>query len=122
MHQKRFDKEFCYNLDVNLGKIIARALSAYEKIVVGVPGCLTHEVVDGEVKKIRTMDEAIEYWHKLLKQMIWSFAEIGRGRPHEPRFDKCVSPDDFKQKMDKYDKKVQHGIDLFAEYYQGLWI
>lgn len=121
MHKKTFDREFCYNLDVNLAKIIARALKAYEKTVVGVPNDLCYAVVDGELKKIRTMDEAIEYWHKLLKQMIWSFKEIGKGRPHEPTM-RDLEWKDYKQQMDKYDKKVQRGIDLFAEYYQGLWI
>lgn len=122
LHKKTFDREFCYNLDVNLAKIIARALKAYEKTVVGVPNDLCYVVVDGELKKIRTMDEAIEYWHKLLKQMIWSFKEIGKGRPHEPSFSECRTPDDFRQKTDAYNKRVQRGIDLFAEYYQSLWI
>ena len=110
-----------YNLDISLGKIISKRLSAFERAAVGTPTCLYYEKIDGELKEVRTTEEACKYWHKLLKQMIWSFKEIGKGRPHEPTM-RDLEWKDYKQQMDKYDKKVQRGIDLFAEYYQGLWI
>ena len=111
-----------YNLDISLGKIISKRLSAFERAAVGTPTCLYYEKIDGELKEVRTTEEACKYWHKLLKQMIWSFKEIGKGRPHEPSFVDCESADDFRQKTDTYNKRVQNGIDLFAEYFQTLWI
>ena len=104
------------------------------------------EIVVPRLKHLRnnlnghpTNFESIEEWQDILDKMIWSFENIDKepGLVYPEGYDKRhlmhsengwtttipieqelkVSFDDAK----KHNERVQHGINLFAEYYSNLW-
>lgn len=62
---------------------------------------------------------ATKKWKESLESMLWSFEQIVG--------EQSFISDDTEEKIDvvsrygAYQAKIQHGLDLFAKYYQHLW-
>ena len=97
-----------YSLDHTLALIIAPALREFKKIDVGIWGSLLPENWTELSKRQRNVAErkAIKERDRILDKMIRAFELI---------IDDCATFDK------KVDAEIQEGLDLFAEYYRGLW-
>lgn len=110
---EKYDHKFCCNLDMNLGRIIADALKAYDKEAGAItPGWFAEQF---------GMAEGNKRWHKTLHRMIWSFEEAANGHKNAPDFHK-LSEEEYRTQMDAYEKRVHRGRFLFAEHFGDLWI
>lgn len=110
---KRYNEEQIYDLCDYLARDILNGLRAFEKHRVGVPACFCGE--DGN----RSLEEAENEWHKVLRKMIWSFEQYVRDYPDEP-FKKGYDLHSDEQKA--YYSLVEEGRHLFAKYFDNLWI
>ena len=111
--ESKYDHEFCKNLDMNLGREIAAALKVFAQETEGAPESFVLNSIG--------VGDAQKRWHEALEAMIWSFQEIANGKPGRPDPD-TLSDADFKRQLQSYNKRVQHGLALFAEHYTNLWL
>ena len=83
---------------------------------------------------------SIDEWKDILYKIEWAFKEVSENYPGENQFFKKVGPRIMKELngghvevvstgieidkdgYNKYHEQIQDGIDLFAKYFQSLWI
>lgn len=56
-----------------------------------------------------------ERWDWIMDELIWTFDQIARSEPDEPR----ISAD--KPGWEAYNARLDNGLRLFGRYYRGLW-
>ena len=110
-----------YDLGYTIAGFALPRLKRYKKLNNGIPSCLliesdgTTHFNDEEYQK-----QMEKEWDSILDCMIWSFEQIVN-LDEEPDISNCKNWEDFRNKMDIYDKKVQYGLDLFGKYFRNLW-
>ena len=93
-------EEDCWNLEVTLAKLIAPRLVKYKEInVYGYP--------------LGFKDT--EEWHEVLDKMIFSFEIVAISK------DVVDDGDNWIEKHEANNIKIQEGLDLFAKHFRSLW-
>lgn len=119
----RIDPYDTWNLDSTLAHIILPALRQLKKQKDGSPGqlfdCSHHTMEDWDSPEFKAAErkssrEGHAKWATLLDEMIWSFSQVVRWYPNEPR-----SKD--REAFDAYHDRVANGFKLFGQWYQSLW-
>lgn len=96
-------------------------LKRFKKLNNGIPGRLLVEP-DGTIHFNDTeyQEQKEKEWNTILDCIIWSFEQI-INLDEEPNINNCKNWEDFRNKMDIYNQKIQYGLDLFAKYFRDLW-
>lgn len=123
----RIDRQDIWSLDHTLALIITPALKRFKARKAGYPGSFfDHESMNGLSGKKRVQVQTAEdlkasaTWNAILDKMIWSFDQVAKNRPDEPipmGKDTLV----YRRESKAYDKRMQAGLRLFADYYGSLW-
>lgn len=92
-HTRGWDDSETWSLDHSLAKMIAPRLKQFKRIKAGAPSDITEE-----------------QWEAILDEMIEAFEWFGSD-------DRWNYGPDHNDKL----KKAQKGVELFAEWYTGLW-
>lgn len=135
-----------YSLDVVLSPIICAGIARFREVILeqhekgfgGVPGELVKELgIDSDDEK--AFESAFDHWISILDQMIYAFGENEPsitdydfsfdmkpvGEEDELRYTIDVvnqeEHDRYEAELADHNKKVQEGLDLFAQYYHSLW-
>lgn len=61
-----------------------------------------------------------EEWQRIVRKMEWSFKEQLK-KKHYPDIGKYDDNEKFAKAVEKYEAKLQEGVDLFAKYFSTLW-
>ena len=96
-------------LNSTLGSIIASYLQAFKEASAlsgATPSPFCFQRLDG--KTVICMEQAWQRWSQALDKMIWSFSEYAR-------LDSCTG-----EFPEAYRRRLQEGLDLFAEHYRHL--
>jgi len=86
-----WDDSDCWSLDHTIGKFVLPRLKRYKEITNGYPAIFND----------------IEDWHNILDKMIAGF--------------ELISNDEFYLLSNENEKIVEEALDLFRQYYRGLW-
>lgn len=110
-----------WNLDQTLAEIIHPALQKLlEDESIGIPYEICRKVaLDAEKMSEEEEKLAARLWENFIRKMIWSFNEVKEGYPGEQKLN--PSDNNFLAKSIDYKNRIQEGLNLFAEYYMGLW-
>ena len=135
-----------WSMDHTLSLIILPMLKKIKTAKDGVPGAMFTEAENqawnkGKKAADLALKRATARWQKILDDMIWSFQEIHDHRSGDigqflkdngkPRKEKRLEDGGLmiletgktldRRAYNKYEKRIQHGLDLFAKYYRNLW-
>ena len=109
------DDDFTYLLVSKNGK--------NPKKVKGYPGIFLIE--DGKSYIDRTNEDDEKYckkWEDILDEMIWTFDQIiNETDMPEPLMNNIDTRDKYREDMEKYNERIQRGLDTFAKYFRSLW-
>ena len=109
---KLTNHEIC-NLCNTLAKYIADGLRQFElKEILSLPYSKEHFTSDTEHETVIYTVLTEKQWRNIIKEMIWTFDQIAM-------YAKGPSSE---QEFEKYFKRRQNGLNLFAKYFRDLFI
>ena len=99
-HGTYVNKRELWNLDMTITKFVLPRLKLFR------------EKVDSYPIRFETEDE----WYDILDKMILAFEHL-----NNDDFRVDTSDPNWREKEDRCNAEIKEGLNLFAEYYRGLW-
>lgn len=116
----KFKDSETWGLYMVIAQFILPRLKRFKKLNNGVPMSLFFDKEDKiHGDDVDWQDRAAKEWDSILDEMIWSFEQIVDDS--DPEKLENETNEEYVDRCRMWNNNVQHGLELFAKYFLGLW-